>query len=110
MPEHPDEYLYHIPAEAQSEAHLEREIFSFSVKRGWCDENPILRVDTPFLQEQEIPALTLKEITQLLKAAMEEFDGSCAAGAALMIFAESARRKWNACSGKTSLSATAVSF
>lgn len=62
-------------------------IFSFSVKRGWCDENPILRVDTPFLQEQEIPALTLKEITQLLKAAMEEFDGSCAAGAALMIFA-----------------------
>ena len=24
MPEHPDEYLYHIPAEAQSEAHLER--------------------------------------------------------------------------------------
>ena len=48
-------------------------IFSFSVKRGWCDENPILRVDTPFLQEQEIPALTLKEITQLLKAAMEEF-------------------------------------
>ena len=51
-------------------------IFSFSVKRGWCDENPILRVDTPFLQEQEIPALTLKEITQLLKAAMEEFDGA----------------------------------
>ena len=45
-------------------------IFSFSVKRGWCDENPILRVDTPFLQEQEIPALTLKEITQLLKAAI----------------------------------------
>ncbi|WP_300776715.1 hypothetical protein, partial [uncultured Akkermansia sp.] len=40
-------------------------IFSFSVKRGWCDENPILRVDTPFLQEQEIPALTLKEITRL---------------------------------------------
>lgn len=62
-------------------------IFSFSVKRGWCDENPILRVDTPFLREQEIPALTLKEVTQLLKACMDEFDGSCVAGAALMIFA-----------------------
>ena len=43
-----------------------RGIFSFSVKRGWCDENPILRVDTPVLKEQEIPALTLKEVTHLL--------------------------------------------
>ncbi len=50
-------------------------------------KNPILRVDTPFLREQEIPALTLKEVTQLLKACMDEFDGSCVAGAALMIFA-----------------------
>ncbi|MFR1411684.1 MAG: tyrosine-type recombinase/integrase, partial [Akkermansia sp.] len=62
-------------------------IFSFSVKRGWCDENPILRVDTPFLKEQEIPALTLKEVTLLLKTCMDEFNGSCVAGAALMIFA-----------------------
>ena len=44
-------------------------------------------MDTPFLREQEIPALTLKEVTQLLKACMDEFDGSCVAGAALMIFA-----------------------
>ena len=62
-------------------------IFSFSVKRGWCDENPILRVDTPFLKEQEIPALTLKEVTLLLKTCMDEFNGTCVAGAALMIFA-----------------------
>lgn len=61
-------------------------IFSFAVKRGWCDENPILRVDTPFLQEKEIPALSLTEVTHLLKTAMIEFDGSCIAGAALMIF------------------------
>lgn len=62
-------------------------IFSFSVKRGWCDENPILRVDTPFLREQEIPTLNLKEISLLLKTCMEEFEGTCTAGAALMIFA-----------------------
>lgn len=62
-------------------------IFSFSVKRGWCAENPITRVDSPFLKEKEIPALTLKEITRLLKTTIEEFDGSCIAPASLMLFA-----------------------
>lgn len=84
-------------------------IFSFSVKRGWCDENPILRVDTPFLREQEIPALTLKEVTQLLKACMDEFDGSCVAGAAPDdLCGHPSAGSGTPCSGKTSPSATAA--
>ena len=76
-------------------------IFSFSVKRGWCDENPILRVDTPFLKEQEIRPDAEGSDT-LLKTCMDEFNGTCVAGAALMILRASGRRKWSACSGKTS--------
>ncbi len=61
-------------------------IFSFAVKRGWCDENPVLRIDSPFLREKEIPALTIKEVSRLLKASLSEYDGACCAAAALMIF------------------------
>ncbi len=75
-------------------------IFSFALKRGWCDENPVLRIDTPVLKEQEIPALSLIEIGKLLKVCMNEYNGQCCAAASLMIFAgirpqEVERLHWN---------------
>ncbi len=75
-------------------------IFSFALKRGWCDENPVLRIDTPVLKEQEIPTLSLREIRRLLKTCMTNFGGHCCAAASLMIFAgirpqEVSRLVWN---------------
>lgn len=40
-------------------------VFSTAYKQGWCDENPVLRVETPRIQEKPIQPLSTEEITRL---------------------------------------------
>lgn len=62
-------------------------IFSLAHKRGWCDENPIERVDVPPIQEKMVCSLDIDEIECLLYAALEPEFESCGPGLGLMLYA-----------------------
>jgi len=62
-------------------------VFSTAVARGWCDENPLLRVHFPSMVEQRIPILTREEIRRLLQAAVLYREGVCLPAVGLMLYA-----------------------
>ncbi len=62
-------------------------IFSFAMKRGWLDKNPIVQLDTPIVIERKIPVLNLDECKRLISTAQQKFNGSCLPAAALMLYA-----------------------
>lgn len=75
-------------------------VFSTAVKRGWCAENPVFRVDSPYLDEHPIRALSLSEVDTLLKSASVYDHGSCLAAVGMMLFGgirphEVCRLTWN---------------
>ena len=47
-----------------------RAVFNFGIRRGWCDENPIKRIDMHSLKMRK-EILTNAQVTALLKAAYE---------------------------------------
>ncbi len=74
-------------------------VFGTAVKRGWCDANPVARVEAPRVMEQQVPILTPQEIKQITTTAKQYQDGSCAAAVGMMLYAgirphEVARLTW----------------
>lgn len=62
-------------------------IMTVAFKRGWCHENPVLRIDSPPMREHEIRPLEASDIQALLHQAKTMFDQSCLAAVGLMLYA-----------------------
>ena len=62
-------------------------VFSTAVKRGWCDANPVARVEAPRVEEKTVSILSPEEIEQLTATAEDYQGGSCAAAVGMMLFA-----------------------
>jgi integrase len=69
------------------------------VKRGWCDTNPVSKVEVPRVVEQPVPILSPQEIEQITTTAEAYQGGCCAAAVGMMLYAgirphEVARLTW----------------
>ncbi|MFI3243486.1 MAG: tyrosine-type recombinase/integrase [Akkermansia sp.] len=62
-------------------------VYSTAFKHGFCDHNPVKRVDIPSVQEREIQPLSLDEIASLLKTAQHPTHRSCLPALGLMLYA-----------------------
>ena len=62
-------------------------VFSTALKRGWCAENPVRRVETERVEEEKIRILNKEEIARLLAAAERYEGGSCLAAVGMMLYA-----------------------
>ena len=62
-------------------------VFSTAVKRNWCAENPVRRVEVERVVEKRIRILSREEITRLLAAAETYEGGSCLAAVGMMLYA-----------------------
>lgn len=62
-------------------------IFSLAQKRGWCQENPVSRVDVPRCKEKQIMCLNLRQVQKLLHATETTAQGECMAAVGLMLYA-----------------------
>ena len=74
-------------------------VFSTAMKRGWCDVNPVARVEVPRVVEQRIEILQPNEIERLVETARHYHGGSCLAAVGMMLYAgirphEVARLRW----------------
>ena len=74
-------------------------VFSTAMKRGWCSENPVARVEAPRVVEKTVPILSPEEAEQLVQAAREYKGGICLPAVGLMLYAgirphEVARLHW----------------
>ena len=74
-------------------------MFGTAVKRGWCDANPVARVEAPRVVEQPVPILSPREVEQITTTAETYQGGSCAAAVGMMLYAgirphEVARLTW----------------
>ena len=74
-------------------------VFSTAMKRGWCSENPVARVEAPRVVEKTVPILSPEEAEQLVQAAREYKGGICLPAVGLMLYAgirphEVARLTW----------------
>ena len=62
-------------------------VFSTAMKRGWCSENPVARVEAPRVVEKTVPILSPEEAEQLVQAAREYKGGICLPAVGLMLYA-----------------------
>lgn len=74
-------------------------VLSLSLRRGWCRENPLLRVDAPSFREQVIAILAPEEIKCLRRVAESPGFRDCAPAVWIMMYAgirpgEVARLQW----------------
>lgn len=74
-------------------------VFGTAVKRGWCSENPVSRVEVPQVKEKQIDVLKPQEIDSLLQSARQYEGGKCLVAVGLMLYAgirphEVARLGW----------------
>lgn len=74
-------------------------VLSLSLRRGWCGENPLARVDVPSFREQVIAVLNPEEIKCLRNAAESPEFRDCAPAVWIMMYAgirpgEVARLRW----------------
>lgn len=74
-------------------------VFSTAMKRGWCDVNPVARVEVPRIVEQRIEILQTSEIERLVSTARQYLGGRCLAAVGMMLYAgirphEVARLSW----------------
>ena len=93
------EQAFDTPRQRQKARLILSGIFGTAVKRGWCDANPVARVDAPRVVEQQVPILSPQEIEQITTTAESYQDGSCAAAVDMMLYAgirphEVARLTW----------------
>ena len=93
------EQAFDTPRQRQKARLILSGVFGTAVKRGWCDSNPVARVEAPRVVEQQVPILSPQEIEQITTAAEEYHSGSCAAAVGLMLYAgirphEVARLSW----------------
>lgn len=61
-------------------------VFAVAVKRDWCEENPVRKVDTPVLQEVTINTLSLEEVDRLMAAARSKEHEGCLPALSLMLY------------------------
>ena len=93
------EQAFDTPRQRQKARLILSGVFSTAVKRGWCDANPVARVEAPRVVEQQVPILTPQEIEQITTTASTYQGGSCAAAVGMMLYAgirphEVARLTW----------------
>ena len=93
------EQAFDTPRQRQKARLILSGVFGSAVKRGWCDTNPVARVEAPRVVEQQVPILTPQEIEQLTSKAETYQGGSCAAAVGMMLYAgirphEVARLSW----------------
>ncbi len=62
-------------------------IYTVAFKQGWCDDNPIKRIDVPHTEEKTIEALNLDEIESLITTAQHRSHRACLSAVALMLYA-----------------------
>lgn len=93
------EMAFDTPSQRAKARRVLSGVFSTAVKRGWCSENPVARVEPPRVVEKRIAILKPKEIEGLLQAAEQYEGGSCLAAVGMMLYAgirphEVARLTW----------------
>lgn len=93
------EKSFDTPRQRQKARLILSGVFSTALKRGWCNENPVARVEVPRVVEKEVTILDQHEITTLQQAAASYKGGSCAAAVGMMLYAgirphEVARLSW----------------
>ncbi len=62
-------------------------VFNFGMRRGWCSHNPITLLNAPHLCEKRICALTLRELSRLLRTSLEPKHRSCAPALGFLLWA-----------------------
>ena len=93
------EMAFDTPSQRAKARRVLSGVFSTAVKRGWCSENPVARVEPPRVVEKRIEVLKPNEIERLLQAA-EQYEGArCLAAVGMMLYAgirphEVARLTW----------------
>ena len=93
------EQAFDTPRQRQKARLILSGVFGTAVKRGWCDANPVARVEAPRVVEQPVPILTPQEIERITTTAESYQGGSCAAAVGMMLYAgirphEMARLTW----------------
>ena len=93
------EQAFDTPRQRQKARLILSGVFGTAVKRGWCDANPVAKVEAPRVMEQQVPILTPQEIEQITTSAETYRGGSCAAAVGMMLYAgirpnEVARLSW----------------
>ena len=81
------EQAFDTPRQRQKARLILSGVFGTAVKRGWCDSNPVARVEAPRVVEQQMPILSPQEIEQITATAEEYQGGSCAAAVGMMLYA-----------------------
>ena len=93
------EAAFDTPRQRQKARLVLSGVFSTAVRRGWCSENPVARVEVPRVVEGRIDVLTPHEIERLLATARQYRGGCCLAAVGMMLYAgirphEVARLSW----------------
>ena len=93
------EAAFDTPRQRQKARLILSGVFGTAVKRGWCSENPVARVEAPRVVEKQVPILSPQEIKDLRQSASTYQNGSCAAAVGMMLYAgirphEVARLSW----------------
>jgi len=93
------EMAFDTPRQRQKARLILSGVFGTAVKRGWCSENPVARVEAPRVVEKQVPILSPQEIKDLRQSAERYQGGSCAAAVGMMLYAgirphEVARLSW----------------
>ena len=93
------EMAFDTPRQRQKARLILSGVFGTAVKRGWCSENPVARVEAPRVVEKQVPILLPQEIKDLRQTAESYQGGSCAAAVGMMLYAgirphEVARLSW----------------
>ncbi len=61
-------------------------LFNFAMRRGWCTYNPITLLSAPRPQERRISALSLRDLSRLLRTALEPKHRPCAPALGFMLW------------------------
>lgn len=93
------EKAFDTPRQRQKARLILSGVFSTALKRGWCNENPVARVEVPRVVETPVPILARQEIMALQQTAASYRGGCCAAAVGMMLYAgirphEVARLRW----------------
>lgn len=93
------EMAFDTPRQRQKARLILSGVFGTAVKRGWCSENPVSKVETPRVVEKQVPILSPQEIKNLQQATESYQGGNCAAAVGMMLYAgirphEVARLSW----------------
>lgn len=81
------ESVFVTPRQRRKARTIVHGVFALMVKRNWCSENPISKVDIPSLQENIVPVLSPQEAEILVQTATEKYDGECLPAVAIMLYA-----------------------